>query len=89
MLVGSQPEVLLDCRNGLGESVIWDDRMLFVTTTWFGLTEAQREKEPGGESAGLQTRFPGSSQKKIYRLRLIGQMLRKDMGTVTSIETNR
>jgi hypothetical protein len=44
-LVGSQPEiVVLDCRNGLGESVTWDDGMLFVTTTWFGLREAQREK---------------------------------------------
>jgi hypothetical protein len=46
MLVGSQHEVVLDCRNGLGESVIRDDRTLFVATTWFGLTEAQREKEP-------------------------------------------
>ena len=89
-MVGSQPEVVLDCRNGLGESVIWDDRMLFVTTTWFGLTEAQREKEPPAVSLpAFKLGFRGLPKKKIYRLRLIGQMLRKDMGTVTSIETNR
>jgi sugar lactone lactonase YvrE len=46
MLVSSQPEVVLDCRKWRGESVIWDDRMLFVTTAWCGLTELQREKEP-------------------------------------------
>jgi hypothetical protein len=45
-VVNIQAEGVLNCRNGLGESLICDDPRLFVPTAWFGPTEAGSEKDP-------------------------------------------
>jgi L-arabinonolactonase len=37
--VGAEPQVVLDCRNNLGESVVWDDRTQHLW--WVNIHEAQ------------------------------------------------
>lgn len=69
-MVGNQPEVVLDCRNWLGESVIWDDRKAALYWVNIHGKELWRGQPFGGEApvAGMDEADDQRPISAVYAL---------------------